>query len=116
MKKSKASLAAGDALGDLFEGLAKSGVLDECSLAADGFLESTDGFLDSTRANAPKYPEISVKLIGENGNAFAILGRVRAALRSGGVAAPEVTAFLSEATSGDYNHLLQTVVKWLEVT
>ena len=32
-----------------------------------------------------KYPTISVNLVGENGNALAIVGRVAAALRRAGV-------------------------------
>ena len=86
MKKSKDSPAAAAALGDLFEGIEASGVMDERSLAADGFL-------DSARPNAPKYSRISVKLTGSNGNAFAIMGRVRAALRENGVLPPRLPCF-----------------------
>ena len=64
----------------------------------------------------PRYP-IEVKLIGEvNGNAFAIIGAVRAALRDSGVEASEVEAFYDEATSGDYDHLLRTCIRWVEIT
>ena len=45
----------------------------------------------------PKYPAIEVKLIGQDGNAFAVLGAVRRALRDNGVEAPEVEAFTAEA-------------------
>jgi hypothetical protein len=34
-----------------------------------------------------KYPEIEVELIGTDGNAFAILGKVQEALKRGGVPA-----------------------------
>ena len=63
-----------------------------------------------------KYPEIEVRLTGENGNAFAILGRVSATLRRAGVEKAERDAFYTEATSGDYDHLLQTVTKWVTVS
>ena len=63
-----------------------------------------------------KYPEIEVELIGQDGNAFAVLGRVTAALKRAGVPKEEVDAFVSEATSGDYDHLLQTVMATVEVT
>jgi hypothetical protein len=33
----------------------------------------------------PKYPDVSVRLVGEDGNAFAIMGRVSAALRDAGI-------------------------------
>ena len=62
-----------------------------------------------------KYPNINVKLVGEDGNAFAILGRVQGALRSAGVPPEEVKAFLAEATSGDYDKLLRTCMAWVSV-
>lgn len=62
----------------------------------------------------PKYPEIKVKLVGEDGNAFAILGRVIAALKLHNVSKEERDLFFAEATSGDYDHLLQTVIRWVD--
>lgn len=64
----------------------------------------------------PKYPNVSVKLIGEDGNAFVILGKVLKALKKAGVPKDEMEKFKSEAISGDYDHLLQTVMKWVEVS
>lgn len=61
----------------------------------------------------PRYPNIVVKLVGEDGNALAVVGRVREALRRAGVPREEVSLFTEEATSGDYNHLLQTVLRWV---
>jgi hypothetical protein len=60
----------------------------------------------------PKYPDINIPLIGEDGNAFAILGRVARIARNAGLPKSEIDAFQKEATSGDYNHLLATVVEW----
>lgn len=51
-----------------------------------------------------------VRLVGEDGNAFAILGRVRRAMRVAGWPQEKVQEFLREATAGDYDHLLQTVI------
>lgn len=62
-----------------------------------------------------KYPEVEVKLVGEDGNAFAILGRVAQALRRAGVDRAEQDAYFAEATSGDYDHLLQTTMSWVSV-
>jgi hypothetical protein len=64
--------------------------------------------------NQPRYPEIQVQLSGEDGNAFAILGRTAAALRAAGVPQDEIDAFFAEATSGDYDHLLQTTMVWVD--
>ena len=63
-----------------------------------------------------KYPDIEVRLSGEDGNAFFIIGRVSKALKQAGVPADEVDEFLSEAMSGDYDHLLQTCIRWVEVS
>lgn len=60
-----------------------------------------------------KYPEVHVNLIGADGNAFSILGIVTKALRRAGVSKEEIAEFQSEATSGDYHHLLSTVIEWV---
>ena len=57
---------------------------------------------------------IKVKLIGEDGNAFFILGKVREALIKNG-RKDLVEEFLKEAQSGDYHHLLVTVMEYVEV-
>lgn len=62
-----------------------------------------------------KYPEIEVRLVGEDGNAFAIIGRVSKALRRAGIPKEEIAMFRVEATSGDYDNVLQTAMKWVEV-
>jgi hypothetical protein len=62
-----------------------------------------------------KYPDIRVTLVGEDGNAFAILGRVRIALKKAGIAQEQIDRFMSEATNGDYDHLLQVVMAWVDV-
>lgn len=61
----------------------------------------------------PKYPEIEVEL--NDGNAFAIIGTIQKQLRRHGVAKQEIDNFIAEATSDDYNHLLQTCMKWVNV-
>lgn len=64
----------------------------------------------------PRYPDIKVQLTGEDGNAFAVLGRVSQKLRDAGVSDDEIKAFKAEAKAGNYDHLLQTVMDWVEVT
>lgn len=62
-----------------------------------------------------KYPEVKkVKLIGEDGNAFAILGRVMKAMKVAGLPKEVVDEYYKEATSGDYDHLLQTTLRWVK--
>ena len=61
----------------------------------------------------PKKP--TVKLIGEDGNAFAIMGRVQSALRKAGYSKEEIDKYHEEATSGSYEHLLSVTTKWVDV-
>ena len=68
-----------------------------------------------TKATGCRYPNVSVKLVGEDGNAFSILGRVLKALRQEGVSDQERDTFRKEATNSDYDHLLQTCMRWVEV-
>lgn len=63
----------------------------------------------------PKYPDIIVTLTSQDGNAFAILGRCRAAARDAGLSDEEIAAFMDEAMAGDYDHLLQTAMRWFEI-
>lgn len=64
----------------------------------------------------PIYPDVVVPLSGEDGNAFAIIGRASKAMRRAGIAAGVIDQFQREATSGNYDHLLQTVMKYVETT
>jgi len=63
----------------------------------------------------PKYPEIAVDLSQQDGNAFYIIGAVRKALRRAGLTANEIAKFTDEAKAGDYDHLLQTCIEWVEL-
>jgi hypothetical protein len=69
----------------------------------------------TTQGATPRYPDVEVQLSCEDGNAFVIVGRVQRALRRAGVSHEEIRAFANEAMSGDYDHVLQTCMKWVEV-
>lgn len=56
-----------------------------------------------------------LKLTGTDGNAFAILGNARRAAIKAKWDKAEVDRVLQEAMSGDYNHLLQTIMKHFDV-
>lgn len=62
-----------------------------------------------------RYPEVTVSLSGQDGNAFAIMGTVQKALRRAGVPKPEIDQYLADAMSGDYFHLLATTWSWVTV-
>ena len=56
-----------------------------------------------------------VKLIGTDGNAFYILGKVKKALQKEGADKEYLDYFLKKAQSGDYDHLLQTCMEYVEI-
>ena len=58
---------------------------------------------------------VKVALIGQNGNAFAIIGKVRKALCKAGVSDEEIKQYCDEAMAGDYNNLLCVTMQWVEV-
>jgi hypothetical protein len=60
-----------------------------------------------------RYPEVSVLLVGQDGNAFSIVARVCGALRNHGVSREVIAEFTQNATAGDYDHLLRTVMTWV---
>jgi hypothetical protein len=60
----------------------------------------------------PKYPNVEIQLSGEDGNVFSIIGRCTKSARRGGVSKEEINVFTSEMMSGDYDHALQTVMRW----
>lgn len=61
-----------------------------------------------------KHPEIEVQLVGQDGNAFNIMGLVSRALREAGFGS-EVEAYTREAMSGDYDNLLRVSASWVTV-
>lgn len=59
-----------------------------------------------------KHPEITVKLSGYDGNAFAVLSQCREAAQEAGLSDTEISAFTDAAMAGDYDHLLRTAMRW----
>ena len=70
----------------------------------------------TTEDTGPKYPDVHVKLTGTDGNAFAIIGRVAAVIKSskGQAAAKEFTAEAIGAGSDD--EMLQICMKTVDVS
>ena len=65
--------------------------------------------------NEVKYPDISVELVGNDGNAFAILGRCKKAMARAKCTKEQIQEFIEEATSGDYDNVLCTCMKYFDV-
>jgi len=73
---------------------------------------------------SPWFPDVFVQLSGNDGNAFAIMGNVSRELRNflrenNGLTPSEqskvVDQYREESMSGDYDNLLQTAMRWVEV-
>ena len=58
--------------------------------------------------------KLKVKLVGTDGNAFAILKRVSVALKNSG-RKDEAKKYLEEAMASDYDNLLQVTMKYVDV-
>lgn len=54
-------------------------------------------------------------LKGPDGNAFVLLGRAGNALKDAGYGQETRDEFHAEATPGDYEHLLETIMTWFIV-
>lgn len=63
----------------------------------------------------PKF-DIDVQLSNTDGNAFSIMSRVARALRKAGATDDQLDEYLNESRSGDYDHLLQTAMRWVQVS
>ena len=68
-----------------------------------------------TQLTTPDREKPTVQLTGNDGNAFAVMGAVTAALRNAGYTNKEVHEYQSQAMSGDYNNLLAVSMRWANV-
>ena len=62
----------------------------------------------------PKF-NTTVQLTGNDGNAFAIMGSVRSALRRAGATKEQIDEYSNASMSGDYDKLLRVACEWVEV-
>ena len=57
----------------------------------------------------------TLELSDRDGNVFAILGKAQRVARQAGWSQQKITEVFAEAKSGDYDHVLQTMMKYFEV-
>lgn len=74
--------------------------------------EADDGCVPDTGIRRPEV-ELSEDT---DGNANAIIAKVSRALRKAGCPVDVVAAYKTESRAGDYDHLIQTAMKYAEVT
>ncbi len=68
----------------------------------------------SERTDGAPIRKPCVRLVGADGNAFAILGRVQRALREAGASEAYVASYVAQATSGDYANLLVVTLEYVD--
>jgi len=95
----------------MFNDTVKTGKLALWRIAFGGVSWLSD-YIDNENISSNEKPK--VKLLGEDGNAYYIIGKVSKTLRKAGLG-EKVKEFQSKATSGDYNHLLQVVMEYCEI-
>jgi hypothetical protein len=66
------------------------------------------------RYQMPKY-DVKVRLSGNDGNAFAVMGEVKSALKKAGASKEELDQYLADSMSGDYDNLLRVAMDWVVV-
>lgn len=72
--------------------------------------------VEQSTTEGPKFPDAVVILSeGQDGNAFAILANASRALKRAGASHDDIQAFRKEAMSGDYDNVIQTVMRWCDV-
>jgi len=64
----------------------------------------------------PYFPDAQVTLTGGSDHAVLIFMKVRRALERAGACPEEVALFMRIVTSGDYNNVLATCMRWAEVS
>jgi hypothetical protein len=57
----------------------------------------------------------TVQLTGRDGHAFAVMGACKKAAKAAGWTPEKITQVLEEMTSGDYDQLLGTAMKYFDV-
>lgn len=62
----------------------------------------------------PKF-DIEVQLTGNDGNAMSIMASVGSAIKKAGATKEEVDAYYAESMSGDYDNVLRTAMKYVNV-
>jgi hypothetical protein len=60
-------------------------------------------------------PKYDVTVVPFDGNAFSIMGAVKTGMQKGGASKDEINAYMKDAMSGDYDHLLQVSLAMVNI-
>ena len=83
--------------------------------AQRSFSEPVSSITQRGKSNMTTQEKPSVTLIGRDGNAFAILGACRKAMRKARWDQEKQNTIMEEMMAGDYDHLLGTAMKYFDV-
>lgn len=64
----------------------------------------------------PLYPEIDVPIITEKCEPNELLGRTKIRMQNFGLSEEQINEFEREARSGDFDHLLYTMMQWVNIS
>lgn len=64
----------------------------------------------------PMYPEIDVPIITEKCEPTELIGRAKVRMRNFGLEDEQIDQFEREARSGDFDHLLNTMMEWVNIS
>lgn len=62
----------------------------------------------------PLFPQVKLDLTSIDGNVFSLIGVSSGKARRAGVPAKKIKEFQTEAMSGDYNHAIQTIMRYFD--
>jgi hypothetical protein len=68
-----------------------------------------------TIQNGPKYPLVTVHMIGAYGGFHPTVTAVQAAMRQAGIPLQELSTFYEEVADGDEDNLLRTCQRWVSI-
>lgn len=81
----------------------------------EAFLKAHKEALEATSKVPTETPKPRVKLVGEDGNCHVIMAKVVRALRQAKTGKAHIEAYLQEAMSSDYDHLLYVTGQYVDI-
>jgi formylmethanofuran dehydrogenase subunit E len=72
------------------------------------------GYSPEVLEELEKLGKAELQLVGLDGNAWSVIGAIRQAMRHAGFSSQAQSEMSEDATSGDYNHVLQTAMFWTD--
>lgn len=82
-------------------------------------VDDSEDYIKTKIDRSIRYPTITVDILSKKndnaGNVFNLLSEVTKAMMKHKVPVDEIQEFVNDAISNDYDHFLQTCMKWVNV-